>query len=565
MDPPGQQNDFEQPQEPEQNQGEQNEPDQEPNEPPVPPGNGPPNNDDLPGDDLPEDGLPGNDPPLGPAPANYFYNPGYNGNMNHGQYLNEEDDYADIDPIRLATAAAAAAVGAAQAPRRYLPTPGGREAPVFVATKPKDLFRFLKRYEELCRQCRITTNRGKIENISQYTDAQTESEWQAFDSYDNGTWAEFKDELINSYPEAVDHEEGSVEKLEKVCRNNMRIGIRDQSALMQLKREFMAEVVKLTRTNPPIVSNQSLVRYFVSCLDEGFREALHNRLQIQNVNPIAAGRRRDDLYDLDLVVKTALEMTIGSAGQNFGRQFHSESKGRVSGDLVPIKTEVDSLRQEFATMKDLITIGAQRQKAEHDQIMKALQQRTAQSMGANVQNTQPRTYNNNPNPPRDQGCFFCGESGHFVSNCPSKQTMLDTGRLKVNGGKYTLANGNEIKRTNHGTWKERIEAQEKHEENLSANYFDSLFYHGGENHSSAGQNHEPSIAQLKHEMENLKAQLMGSGGLNYNSQGDINTAYQPSASQKIAKGEAPTILKRDSRTQYVNTRMGTNTGDDQGF
>lgn len=545
FNPPGEPNNFEQP-----DQGGQENPDQNANGPPGPPDNNPP----------------------GPDPNE---NQGPDENMNHGQAHNApapaglapivNPGYAHIDPAHLATAAAAA-IGAAvrgtgQPPRKYLPTPDCREAPVFVASKPRDLLRFLKRYEDLCRQCRITDHQEKIENVTQYADAQTESEWQAFESYRNGTWEEFKEELISSYPEAIDHEEGSVEQLEKVCRNNMRIGITDQSALMQLKREFMAEVAKLTRTNPPIISNQSLVRLFFGCLDSGFRDSLVQRLQIQTVNPVAAGRRRDDLYDLDLVVKTALEMANGAAGQSFGRQYlGSESKRSVAPDLAPIKTEVDTLRQDVAGMKDLLTIGAQRQKVEYEQIMKALQQKAAQPMGANVQNSQPRTYNNNPNPPRDQGCFFCGEPGHFVSNCLSRQQMLDTGRLKMSNGRYTLANGSEIKKTNQGTWKERIEAQES---SLSANYFDSLFYHGMDNQGSAGPSYEPSVAQLKQEMDFLKSQLMASGGLNYNSQGEINTAYQPSASQRIANGEPPTILKRDPRNQYVNTRTGA--GNDQGF
>lgn len=87
-----------------------------------------------------------------------------------------------------------------------------------------------------------------------------------------------------------------------------------------------------------------------------------------------------------------------------------------------------------------------------------------------------------------------------------------------------------------------------------------------------------TINQLKQEMEMLKSQLMGSSGINYNKQGDINNIYQSSASDKIARGEPPCILKKetsaqytnaflsnDTGAQYANTRAGTSTGNNQGF
>lgn len=318
-------------------------------------------------------------------------NQGYNDNFNEGQPPGGPALIASVDPIRLATAMATAVV-TAQPPRRFLPMPGSREAPIFVASKPKDLFRFLKRYEDLCQQCQITLDRRKIENISQYADAQTESEWQAFGSYKNGTWAEFRKELINSYPEAVGHEEGSMERLEIVCKNNMQIGIKDQTALWQMKREFMAEVTKLTRTNPPVLSNQSLVRLFFDCLDDNFRGSLIQRLQIQTTNAATTGRRRDDLYDLDFVIKLALEMVNGAAGQNLGRQLYSTSKdtqkSEYSQELTPIQAEVDGLRDDVAGMKDLITIGVQRQEAEHNQLMEELQKTMQATMSVEADPTE---------------------------------------------------------------------------------------------------------------------------------------------------------------------------------
>lgn len=45
-----------------------------------------------------------------------------------------------------------------------------------------------------------------VANLTPYVDTQSESEWMAFDSFDNGTWVEFKPELISAYPFVLDHE-----------------------------------------------------------------------------------------------------------------------------------------------------------------------------------------------------------------------------------------------------------------------------------------------------------------------------------------------------------------------
>jgi hypothetical protein len=118
---------------------------------------------------------------------------------------------------------------------KYMPTPDCREAPKFKKDEPANLLRFLKQYEDLLTQCGITDNKIKKETIVQYADAQTESEWMAFDTFRSGSWIEFRQELIDSYPEVVDHEEGSIPKIEKVCKENPRIGSNHLMALQKLK------------------------------------------------------------------------------------------------------------------------------------------------------------------------------------------------------------------------------------------------------------------------------------------------------------------------------------------
>lgn len=90
--------------------------------------------------------------------------------------------------------------------RSFMPAPNSREAPAFKSSCSDELLRFLNQSENLCRQCGIFSGRQMVVNLTQYAYTQSESEWIAFDSFDNGTWVEFKPELISAYPFVLDHE-----------------------------------------------------------------------------------------------------------------------------------------------------------------------------------------------------------------------------------------------------------------------------------------------------------------------------------------------------------------------
>jgi len=92
-----------------------------------------------------------------------------------------------------------------------------RDAPKSNPEKPEKLLCFLRAIE--VEFTNTSFNRDKMEEVEKYTDARTEEEWRALDNYGDPTkWAEFKEELINSYPEAMSLRTGSYKSYSRCIR-----------------------------------------------------------------------------------------------------------------------------------------------------------------------------------------------------------------------------------------------------------------------------------------------------------------------------------------------------------
>jgi len=132
------------------------------------------------------------------------------------------------------------------------PIRGLKEAPKFNPEEPAELLRYIAQVEEIYEE-KTPDKAAKKKGLCKYVPSVTEQEWMAFDTFDDEFYYEkFKEEVINSYPEAVMLEKGSLARLEQICRENQRIGPKDLKTLLNFKRTFTMECT----LHSPLLSNR---------------------------------------------------------------------------------------------------------------------------------------------------------------------------------------------------------------------------------------------------------------------------------------------------------------------
>jgi hypothetical protein len=364
-----------------------------------------------------------------------------------------------------------------------IPLPGTKNAPEFDGSRPQDLRRFLKRMEDLFEMYRISSDHDRIEQIVKYTDADTEEEWKALETYEGENWNEFKDEIICNYPEAEHAENGAMFRLNDICAQFKDLGINDRSEVLALKRKFVAESRKL-RVPPALISNLELVNKFTSCLSADLKAQVLGRLNYHR-NDKETKRRREDLYDMDAVV----EMTVRLVNEGDTTAFtssHSRYRNtkEVNNDAVPRgrsilphpqpKQEIESLAQQVAEIRDRLELSDRANELYRNEMSRnmkhittALQSIQQNSSQSNWRSNQNQNYNagmrTNNNGTTEQKCYYCWKAGHMVNSCPDRQRHFDEKKLMLDkDGRFRLPNGQDIPRDNSRSMKDRVEAAAVH-------------------------------------------------------------------------------------------------------
>jgi hypothetical protein len=108
-----------------------------------------------------------------------------------------------------------------------MPSPYARDAPKFSSDQPEELNRYIRRLEELFTKHGVDADKDKNRYLGAYADARTEKEWEAMDSFEKGTFAEHKKEIIDSYPEACNEARGSMKELKRIRDSYSGISCQD--------------------------------------------------------------------------------------------------------------------------------------------------------------------------------------------------------------------------------------------------------------------------------------------------------------------------------------------------
>lgn len=380
--------------------------------------------------------------------------------------------------------------------RRSMILPGSRDAPKFSSKRPAELRRFLRQMEDLWNEAGVEDDEGKKTSVGKYADQESEEEWKSLETYEPGnTWEEYKDELLENYPEAAAAERGTPARIRHICREAGGIALGDLTPLYAYRRAFTAEANKLTKP-PAVMSNRELVELFMSGLSQNLAQAVLQYLgaQPKAENPVKLEdkgkgkesekkpdieRRPEDRYDFNDICKAVVQVSENAQGM-FTMSDKKDSDKPRSMALVQTTTagnaslieKMESLEETQAREKDR-TIAANKQfdsKLESiESTLKALlaQAPTKGASGFN-QNFNGNSAGGHPEIQQrwvknSQGmeCFGCGGDDHFQDKCEKIKHHVKLGNLKYNQeGRVRLANGSRV--PNYPTGANLIERMERY-------------------------------------------------------------------------------------------------------
>jgi hypothetical protein len=358
-----------------------------------------------------------------------------------------------------AQASSSAAQPQNRAPRaststRKMPKPGEKNAPVFDPEKPEELGRFFERMEDWFLDEDIEEDVDKKRRIVRYLDADSESQWKALATFADGTFENFKTEVMASYPKAEEVMKGSVSALRKKAKNLGPVEVENRDELLALVRVMNAEVVKLKKISPPIHTNRELVELFLGRLSPDFAARVANKLSVHRLftvnNPVdnAVARNTEDMYDIEEVMEMAKHTSLEHANP-FGKFLHGipdqSSRGHVK------------LEEVVARLEDSINVQIQHNKRV-DQSLNSMQNFMSQPKIPAAQSGYSRGLT--PAPVHTIICFYC-KGQHRIAECADALLHMDLNWIKRIDGYLRLPDGQHIPRDGSKSMKEIIEALNK--------------------------------------------------------------------------------------------------------
>jgi len=331
---------------------------------------------------------------------------------------------------------------------KRMPKPGVKNAPSFDPEKPEELSRFFERMEDWFEEDGLV-DQDKKKTIVKYLDADSETQWKALSKFRDGTYIEFKAQVMRSYPKAEEVMKGSMTVLRRKLKKHGPIASDEIDELLALIRMMNAEVAKLKEIRPPIHTNRELVELFLARLVPEFAARIAQKLSVQRlIGEARAGneqeRNPEDMFDIEEVMEMARQ-TATEATHPFSKYLGSTSTGRSETNI--------KLEEVVAKLADSVNLQTQYNK-HVDQQLSSLQSFLKSTGPVTVPTWQG---NNNPNI-----CFYCrGDDPHRILDCQHVNTHLDLGWIKKEQGQIRLPNNQRIPRDGNKTMKEVIEAINK--------------------------------------------------------------------------------------------------------
>ncbi|KIK56801.1 hypothetical protein GYMLUDRAFT_247580 [Collybiopsis luxurians FD-317 M1] len=239
-----------------------------------------------------------------------------------------------------------------------LPVHNECSAPKFDLDFEEQLLIFFGEFKAAAKAAAIHNNPEKMKKeVLRYVDAKTMRFWRSLLTFKDNTksWDEFKTEVLENYPDALQQTDATTVDLDKVIETYRKSGISNSKELGKCHQEF--SVVSDSLVENGIISSVQAANSYVSVFLESIRSRLDTHLQVQFPN-----KKKGEAYTLTQL-KSSVDYLLSDASiptsmANFSIGDCSSVPVSAITALVPIKSEPSDtplpLQEEVSSLKQMV-------------------------------------------------------------------------------------------------------------------------------------------------------------------------------------------------------------------
>ncbi|KAJ7750540.1 hypothetical protein B0H16DRAFT_1460645 [Mycena metata] len=152
----------------------------------------------------------------------------------------------------------------------HIPRPWEKGTPMFNTNNINDLVDFLEQVDTVIELGNVGNDQERKVLLTSYLPIDLRSIWRGLNTYDMvHSYADFRIEVLQLYPELAAHECGSLESLERLCAEFDGIKQNDEGRLRRFNIRFCSLVKRLQRS-PALVTNRDACTRYLRTMDSVF-------------------------------------------------------------------------------------------------------------------------------------------------------------------------------------------------------------------------------------------------------------------------------------------------------
>jgi hypothetical protein len=294
-----------------------------------------------------------------------------------------------------------------------MPARGDRNAPQFDSRKPHELRRYFTDLEFLFGRSSVTANDDKKKHATRFLSVEDQEVWETIESFSDAakSYDDFKGDILRLYAGNNEDRRYAISDLDALIGEYSRVGILSMDDLTTFYRQFLRITTYLISKNRLSATEQS--RAFLRAMHPAsFAREIKLQLRIKNPN-----NHPEDPYPLSELYEAAEFALAGSSGifnTNTPSALTTPNASPASPGPIEIKPD-PSLAALVGTMTEFMKMFA--------------------SQKVNTDSSPPKR-------PRSDNCGYCGELGHFISDCNKVLEDMQAGKCKRNvEGRIVLPSG----------------------------------------------------------------------------------------------------------------------------